>query len=78
MGVYSEKNPLPVMQAVKVGDELRLQVKGTGSQGDFYCTHMGLVIFIKDLKKCAVGEQVIVRITKVYNNCAFAIAPEKV
>jgi predicted RNA-binding protein with TRAM domain len=69
---------MPILQAVKVGDELRLQVKGMGTQGDFYGTHMGLVIFIKGLKKCSVGDQLSVRITNVFKNCAFAEVPEKV
>lgn len=59
-------------QPVHVGDEVKLSVRGTGSKGDFYGTHMGLIIFIRNLKKCSVGEQVSVRIAEVRDKCAFA------
>lgn len=63
---------VPKLQPVKAGDELELQIRGTGSKGDFYATYMGLVIFIQGLKKCSVGEHVTVKITGVKTKCAFA------
>ncbi len=60
------------LQPVREGDEMKLSVRGTGSKGNAYGTYMGLVIFVVDLKKWTVGEQIQVRITKVLDKCAFA------
>lgn len=67
-----DRDAIPKLQLVKVGDEMKITVKGTGSKGDWYGTYLGLVIFIQKLEKCTVGEMVTVRITGVCSKCAFA------
>lgn len=58
-------------EVVKKGEQLRLKIQGVGSKGDFYGKYRNFIIFIKDLKRCAVGEEVIVEIVDIKDRCAF-------
>lgn len=62
-----EKKP-----ALKIGEQIKLKLLGTGAKGDLYGKHRGLVIFVKGVTTTQPQEVVMVEITEVKQRCAFA------
>ena len=54
---------------VKVGEEVEVTVEAVGAKGDGIAKKEGFVIFVPNASK---GDTVMIRITKVLNNMAFA------
>lgn len=54
---------------VKVGEEVEVTIEAVGAKGDGIAKKEGFVIFVPGAKQ---GETVLIRITKVLNNMAFA------
>jgi predicted RNA-binding protein with TRAM domain len=57
---------------VSIGEHIKLQLLGTGSKGDFYGRHKGLVIFVKDVNTTTPQDTIMVEIIEVKERCAFA------
>ncbi len=62
---YQERSFAPV----KVGEEYDVTIEGVGGKGDGIAKIKGFVLFIAGAKK---GENVKIRITKVFRNVGFA------
>ena len=54
---------------VKVGEEVEVTIEAVGAKGDGIAKKEGFVIFVPNAAK---GDTVMIRITKVLNNMAFA------